>query len=118
MSTGRSPWRFLILPSVFPSLPTHIVSAPPSSSVPTGGQFNSARAALISTRTNVQPHAWGVLPALADCDMQWRVAVQAVSDVGVARLVLEDVLEDLSGAVEDAGVSDSVGGIRTRSGEL
>jgi hypothetical protein len=54
-------------------------------------------------RTHIQPRPRVVGELVAHSDVQRRVAVEAVTEVGVAVVVVENVLENICGCVLDAG---------------
>jgi hypothetical protein len=56
-------------------------------------------------RTKIQPHARVILPLLAHGNVQRCVSSQAIPDVRIAAVVVQDMLKDIGGAVQNAGVS-------------
>lgn len=69
--------------------------------------------------TQIQPHSRLVLPLLANSNVQRRVTSQAIPNVGVAAVVVEQVLQNVRGSVHDAEMSARPGQAKlTRSEEL
>lgn len=55
--------------------------------------------------TEIQSHTGLVLPPLTNGNVQWRVASQTIPNIGVAAVVIKDVLKDIGRTVHDPAQS-------------